>query len=65
MDVKGVITGGISVQFQKPIITGDKYEQVQISFTVAEVMPYDAESVQVNGLMRGLNTTLERRIFKN
>ena len=63
--IKGVITGSISVQFQKPIITGDKYEQVQISFTVAEVMPYDAESVQVNGLMRGLNTTLERRIFKN
>ena len=61
--IKGVVVGGVTTSFAKPIIVGDKYEQVSISFTVREVTPYDAESVQVDGLMRGLNTTLERKIF--
>lgn len=62
--IKGVVTGSIQTSFQKPIIKGDKYEQVEISFTVQEVQPYDALSVQQDGLMRGLNTTLERKIFR-
>lgn len=63
--IKGVVSGSISTSFAKPIIKGDKYEQVTISFNVKEVTPYDAESVQQNGLMRGLNTTLERKIFRS
>lgn len=63
--IKGVVSGSISVSFAKPIIKGDKYEQVTLSFNVKEVTPYDAESVQQNGLMRGLNTTLERKIFRS
>lgn len=62
--IKGVVIGGITVDFSKPIIVGDKYEQVSISFVIQEIQPYDALSVQTNGLMRGLNTTLERKIFK-
>lgn len=63
--IKGVVEGSIAVTFQKPIIKGDKYEQVQISFGIKEITPYDALSVQENGLMRGLNTTLERKIFRS
>lgn len=63
--IKGIVTGNITTTFSKPIIEGDKYELVTISFGVKEVNPYDAESVQQNGLMRGLNTTLERRIYKS
>lgn len=63
--IKGVVTGGVTVGLQKPIIKGDKYAQVQISFEVRETTPYDALSVQQNGLMRGLNTTLERKIFRS
>jgi len=62
--IKGVVIGGVSVTLQKPIIKGDKYEQVSIRFEVKEIQPYDALSVQQNGLMRGLNTTLERKIFR-
>lgn len=62
--IKGVVVGGISTQLEKPIIKGDKYEQVSISFEIEEVQPYDALSVQENGLMRGLNTSLERKIFR-
>lgn len=62
--IKGVVVGSITTTFNKPIIEGDKYQQVSISFGVQEIAPYDALSVQQNGLMRGLNTTLERKIFK-
>lgn len=62
--IKGVVTGDIQTTFGKPIIKGDKYEQVEIRFSIQEVEPYDALSVQKNGLMRGLNTTLERKIFR-
>ena len=62
--IKGIIQGDISTTFEKPIIKGDKYEQVRISFSVQEVTPYDASSVQLNGLMRGLSTSLERKIWK-
>lgn len=62
--IKGVVMGSISTRFEKPIIKGDKYEVVTISFTVSEITPYDALSVQQNGLMRGLNTSLERKIYR-
>ena len=62
--IKGIVSGGVTTSFQKPIIKGDKYEQVTITFEIQEVAPYDALSVQQNGLMRGLNTTLERKIFR-
>lgn len=63
--IKGIISGDVQVQFQKPIIVGDKYEQVSITFGVQEVTPYDATSIQRNGLMRGISTSLERKIFKS
>lgn len=63
--IKGVVVGAITTVFEKPIIVGDKYEQVSISFSVKEITPYDALSVQQNGLLRGLNTTLERKIFRS
>ena len=62
--IKGVVTGSVNVDFRKPIIKGDKYQQVTITFGVQEVQPYDALTVQQNGLMRGLNTTLERKLFR-
>lgn len=63
--IKGVVVGGISTVFKKPIIEGDKYAHVTISFNVKEVTPYDALSVQENGLLRGLNTTLERKLYRS
>lgn len=62
--IKGIVSGGVTTTLTKPIIKGDKYEQVTITFDVQEVQPYDALSVQTNGLLRGLNTTLERKLFK-
>lgn len=62
--IKGVVTSGITVTYGLPLLANDKYASVSVSFSVSEVDPYDANSVMVNGSFRGLNKTLERRLFK-
>lgn len=62
---KGVITGGITTTYSGPILRTDKYAQVNIDFTINEIDPYDADTVMTVGHYRGLNTTLERRIWKS
>ena len=63
--IKGVVVGGISTTLKKPILEGEKYAHVTLTFNVKEVAPYDALSVQENGLLRGLNTTLERKLYRS
>jgi hypothetical protein len=64
--IKGVVQGGISVTYGLPIIRiGDenKYAKVSISFTVHEVDPYDAVTVMNVGSFRGIDRTLEKRLY--
>lgn len=66
--VKGIVSGGVGVTYEKPIILShdgkqSKYAQVTVSFTVSEVDPYDATSVYQNGSFRGYVKTL--RSFMN
>ena len=61
---KGVITGGLTTTYAGPILRTDKYAQVNVDFTISEIDPYDADTVMNVGHFRGLNTTLERRIWK-
>lgn len=56
--IKGVVTSGISVSFGKPILVNEKYATMKISFTIAEVDPYDSTTVFQNGSFRGLTATL-------
>lgn len=62
--IKGVVDGGISITYSGPLLENNKYALVQISFNILEVDPYDAESVLTQGSFRGLNKTLERRLYK-
>lgn len=69
--IKGIVNNGITVTYSGPILGGgnnspfeNKYAIADISFTITEVDPYDADSIQRYGSFRGLNETLERRIFK-
>ena len=62
--IKGVVVGAVSVTYSLPIITGNKYAHVSVSFTVEEVDPYDAQTVMQAGSFRGLSTTLERSAWK-
>lgn len=61
---KGIVQGPVTVTYSGPILRTDKYAQVTIDFTVAEIDPYDANTVMTVGGFRGLSTDLERRIWK-
>ena len=57
--IKGVVTGGIGLTYHKPILTNDKYAQVELSITISEVDPYDATTVYQNGGFRGVVNTFK------
>lgn len=70
--IKGVINGGVTLAYRKPIITikkdldgntKQKYALIDISFTVSEVDPYDADKIVQQGGFRGLCATND--IFSN
>jgi hypothetical protein len=56
--IKGVVTSGVTVTYGKPILSNEKYAIIKVSFTIAEVDPYDATTVFKNGSFRGLTATL-------
>ncbi len=58
--IKGVVISGVNVTYGKPILVNEKYATLQISFTVAEVDPYDASTIFQNGSFRGLTATLRQ-----
>ena len=56
--IKGVVTGGVTVTFLKPILNNGKYSKVSIAFQVYEVDPYDATTISKNGSFRGVTRGL-------
>jgi hypothetical protein len=56
--IKGIVSGGVSVTYGKPILSNEKYAAIKISFTIYEVDPYDSTTVFQNGSFRGLTATL-------
>lgn len=63
--IKGVVIGGITTTYQLPLQADGKYAVVNISFTISEIDPYDAETVINRGEIRGLARTLERNLYKH
>lgn len=43
--IKGVVNGGVTVTYSGPILQNDKYAVAEISFSISEVDPYDADSI--------------------
>ena len=62
---KGVVTGDVTVTYDLPVLQNGKYAQCSLGFHITEVDPYDALTVQNVGSFRGLDTTLERRLWKS
>lgn len=52
--VKGVVIGGVSIDYQKPILEDGRYANVTLSFNIYETEPYDAQSVSQLGSFRGV-----------
>lgn len=62
--IKGVVIGGVSITYKKPIMDDGRYAQATISFTVYEVTPYDAESVSQLGSFRGITKMFKDGIWR-
>lgn len=60
--IKGIVTGNIGLEYELPLISGNKYAQVRLSITITEVDPYDATSIFSNGSFRGLVQTLRPKM---
>ena len=58
--IKGVVTSGIGVTYEKPILLNGKYANVKLSITISEVDPYDATSIFKNGSFRGVVKSLRK-----
>lgn len=52
--IKGVVHGGVSIDYQKPIMEDDRYAYITLSFNIYETEPYDAQSVSQLGSFRGI-----------
>lgn len=63
--VKGVVIGGVSIEWQKPIMVGNRYAQCTLNFEVFEVDPYDAESVSQLGSFRGITSQFKNGIYRS
>lgn len=62
--IKGIVNGGVSVEYHKPILNNNKYQRVTLNFNVFEVTPYDADSVAELGSFRGLTRQFKDGIYK-
>ena len=58
--IRGIVNGGITVTYEKPILNNNKYASVSIVFTVYETDPYDATSIAKNGSFRGLTKSMKK-----
>lgn len=65
VSIKGVVIGGVSIVYRKPILSNDKYAVVDINFTVYETTPYDAESVSKLGSFRGITSRVADGLMKH
>ena len=62
--IKGVVIGGITLVYGLPILDNNKYAVVDVTFSVTETDPYDAETIMTKGSFRGLSSTLDNRLYK-
>lgn len=58
--IKGVVNGGVTVSYYKPILQNGKYAKVIVAFTIYEVDPYDATTVEKNGSFRGMTKGMRK-----
>ena len=62
--IKGIVSSPVTVTYGGPISQDGKYMQVDVSFTITEVEPQDAETLAKNGSFRSLSTVLTRGLYK-
>lgn len=63
--IKGIVNGGISIEYQAPILSNNKYAVVSINFVIYETQPFDADSVSQLGSFRGITQQFKNGIYKS
>lgn len=59
--VKGIVSGGVTVNYEKPLIYPDKkYAVANVQFQVSEIDPYDSTTIFKNGSFRGVTRTMKK-----
>lgn len=58
--IKGIVSGGVTVTYTKPILSNGRYAQVSVGFTIYETDPYDASTVASNGSFRGMTRGMRK-----
>lgn len=61
--IKGVVTSGIQCTYSKPILYNDKYAVVEITFSVSETEPFDADTVAAVGSFRGITHAFNDGVY--
>ena len=60
--IKGVVSGGINITYELPLLSNNKYAQATLGFTIYETQPYDADSVGKLGSFRGVTSAIETKV---
>ena len=63
--IKGVVVGGVSVNYQLPLINfkgKTKYSMIEVSFSVEEFDSYDASIIAQLGSFRGYNKAFDSKL---
>lgn len=57
--IKGVVSGGVTVEYTGPLLTNNKYAVANIAFNVSEIDPQDAVSISKVGSYRNITRTFQ------
>ena len=57
--IKGVVNGGVTVEYTGPLLTNNKYAVANISFRISETEPQDALSISKYGSFRKITRTFQ------
>lgn len=60
--IKGVVNGGVSVEYSKPLLVGNKYSLIRIAFSVYEIDPQDAIGISKTGSFRNITKAFRDRL---
>lgn len=62
--IKGIVNGGVTVSYTKPILDNNKYAQVGVAFDIYETDPVDSETIAEQGSFRGVTKTFKNGIYE-
>jgi len=60
--IKGVVTSGIAITYEKPILSNGRYAEIKLSIEISEVDPYDSSEVFKQGGFRGVVKSLRENM---